>query len=88
MIKNFLAKRKLSTHTVAAIWIVLSNAYVESPSFRHAVDAQALAIYHDLPRRLAVSVSGIFAMIVPLYAWYRNGQKKEEKPYIPDTRQP
>lgn len=69
-LKYFLNKHKISTHTVAAVFLGLLTAYKEVPAFHD----YALSLYAHLPHVAQNSVTVILA----LYAWYRNGQKSSQ----------
>lgn len=73
--KAFFAKYSTLTHSLAGFWAVIVSAYTLSNPFRTAVNSTALSLYHALPAHLAAIVAGLFTLIAPLWAFYRNGEK-------------
>lgn len=74
--KAFLTKYSGLTHSLAGAWLFLVGAYTANVGgFRDIVNADVAGIYHSLPANLAKIASGLFALAVPLWAFYRNGQK-------------
>jgi hypothetical protein len=65
--KAWLAKYKISTHTVAAIFLFLSTAYFQVPAFHDFVTG----VYGHFPQW----VKELTATGLALYGFYRSGQK-------------
>lgn len=78
MMKAFFSKYNDLTHTLAAVWLVVSGAYASSDDFREAVNALALQVYHSLPHGAATVVSSLAGILVPLWAFYRKGNPSEK----------
>ncbi len=66
-IKAFFANHKISTHSIAVVFMFLIGAYEKYPPFHDYV----LSLYARIPSKEQALVT----MLVGLYAWYRNGQK-------------
>lgn len=74
--KAFLTKYSGLTHTIATGWLFLVGAYTANVGgFRDIVNGDVVDVYHSLPANMAKIASGLFALAVPLWAFYRNGQK-------------
>jgi hypothetical protein len=67
-LKQFYATHKVSTHTIAVLFLAATAAYKEVPAFHDAVTA----VYLHLPSKVQTVITTGLA----LYAWYRNGQKQ------------
>lgn len=65
--KAWLAKYKISSHTIAAAFALLTAAYFQVPAFHDLVTG----IYGHFPQ----TVKELVATAVALFAWYRNTQK-------------
>lgn len=68
IIKAWLAKYNITTHTLALIATALTTAYASSDTFHDYVNATGLSIYHALPAWLGKFILGA---VVPLYLLYR-----------------
>lgn len=66
-IKEFLASRSITTHSIATVFVFLVGAYAMVPAWKSLVDV----VYALLPE--AVKMTALAAL--GLIAWYRSGQK-------------
>lgn len=72
-IKRWLKDHSITTHSVASAWTLLCGYYAVSPDFQHQVSvAWAAAVAHT-----PAFIKPWVPIALGLYAWYRNGQKKE-----------
>jgi hypothetical protein len=72
----FLTKYGVKTHSIAVGWAGLMGLYFSDWGFRNAVNQSAMTAYHHMPPYMEQAVKTAAAIGLPLWAWYRNGQKK------------
>jgi hypothetical protein len=72
----FLTKYGVKTHSIAVAWAGVVALYFSDGSFQSAINQTALTAYHHMPPGVKQGAATAAAIAGPLWAWYRNGQKK------------
>jgi hypothetical protein len=73
---RFLTKYGVKTHSLAVAWASLVGLYFSDSGFQSAINQSALTAYHHMPPGIKEGAATFAAIAGPLWAWYRNGQKK------------